>query len=426
MQTQTPFTKKSLEMLRPDLLKRLYVYDKRQPGLVLCVTPAGTKSYQIYKRAGGNDGKPIRVTLGRFTDLSIEQARNLAKLQLAEIAKGKHPNREKRAQRAKGVTLKEVFDDYLKARNNLKPGTVFDYNRIINESFKDWQPKAMRSITRDSVENRHQSLGKRSRARANNSMRLLRALFNYAAGKYEDAEGHSLFPDNPVKRLSHTRSWYEINRRQTLIRAHDLEAWFLAAMSLKSEAGGEQAETIRDYLIFLLLTGLRREEGAKLQWKQIDFVGRTLTITDTKNKAPHTLPLSDHLHSMLKVRKAYSDSIYAGDDAKNNPARNYVFPGTGKNGHIINASKQIAKVSTLSGVPFTLHDLRRTFITIAESLDIPAYALKQLLNHKNKNDVTAGYIIVDVERLRKPMQGITDFILKSAGLMESSPVVAIK
>jgi integrase len=52
------------------------------------------------------------------------------------------------------------------------------------------------------------------------------------------------------------------------------------------------------------------------------------------------------------------------------------------------------KVAELSGVPFTIHDLRRTFITIAESLDIPAYALKRLLNHATTNFVTADYIIL--------------------------------
>ncbi|HAU0884427.1 TPA: integrase, partial [Legionella pneumophila] len=66
----------------------------------------------------------------------------------------------------------------------------------------------------------------------------------------------------------------------------------------------------------------------------------------------------------------------------------------------------------LSGVSFTVHDLRRTFATTAESLDLPAYALKRLLNHKMNNDVTAGYIMRDVERLRKPMQRITDFLIR--------------
>ena len=72
----------------------------------------------------------------------------------------------------------------------------------------------------------------------------------------------------------------------------------------------------------------------------------------------------------------------------------------------------VLKVVELSGVSFTLHDLRRTFATIADSLDLSAYALKRLLNHKMGNDVTAGYIMRDVERLRKPMQQITNFLIK--------------
>jgi len=65
-----------------------------------------------------------------------------------------------------------------------------------------------------------------------------------------------------------------------------------------------------------------------------------------------------------------------------------------------------------------VHDLRRTFITVAESLDISAYAVKRLVNHKMSNDVTAGYIVNDVERLRKPMQSITDYFLVQ---IESKP-----
>lgn len=49
----------------------------------------------------------------------------------------------------------------------------------------------------------------------------------------------------------------------------------------------------------------------------------------------------------------------------------------------------------LSGDPFTFHDLHRTMI--AERLDLSAYALKHLLNHKMNNNLTAGYIMRDVE-----------------------------
>ncbi|KTD63444.1 phage integrase [Legionella shakespearei DSM 23087] len=48
--------------------------------------------------------------------------------------------------------------------------------------------------------------------------------------------------------------------------------------------------------------------------------------------------------------------------------------------------------------------------SFADSLDLPAYALKRLLNHKMNNDVTAGYIMKDVERLRKPMQQVANFL----------------
>jgi len=81
----------------------------------------------------------------------------------------------------------------------------------------------------------------------------------------------------------------------------------------------------------------------------------------------------------------------------------------------------MAKVTKLSDVKFTLHDLRRTFTTVAESLDISAYALKRLLNHKIKNDVTFDYIIKDVERLRKPMQQITNYLLDCMQELEKTP-----
>ena len=53
--------------------------------------------------------------------------------------------------------------------------------------------------------------------------------------------------------------------------------------------------------------------------------------------------------------------------------------------------------------------------TYAEMQDVPHYALKKLANHKT-TDITARYIQADVERLREPMQRITDFITQKAGI----------
>lgn len=107
-------------------------------------------------------------------------------------------------------------------------------------------------------------------------MRLLRALFNFAAGQYEDTQGKSLITENPVKRLSQTRAWYRVERRQSFIKAHELAAWYLGVQQL-------QNEVLRDYLLLIILTGLRRQEAATLRWDQVDLNAKTLTVLDTKN-----------------------------------------------------------------------------------------------------------------------------------------------
>jgi integrase len=94
----------------------------------------------------------------------------------------------------------------------------------------------------------------------------------------------------------------------------------------------------------------------------------------------------------------------------------FVFPGHGVRGHLISPKKSKAKVIEATGIWFSLHDLRRTFTTIAESLDIPAYALKRMLNHSDGSDVTAGYIVGNVERLREPMQKVTDYLMRAMNI----------
>ena len=79
-------------------------------------------------------------------------------------------------------------------------------------------------------------------------VRLLRALFNFAAGEYEDSNGKSLISENPVKRLSHTRAWYQIDRKQTVIKTHELPAWFKAVMEVKNERSTGKSSILMSYL----------------------------------------------------------------------------------------------------------------------------------------------------------------------------------
>ncbi|HVV69024.1 MAG TPA: integrase family protein [Gammaproteobacteria bacterium] len=367
-------------------------YDDVMKGFGVRVTSGGTKAFFVEKLV---QGKLRRITLGRYPELTAEQARREGQKLLGKIATGIDPIAEKKEARVKVITLKQVFEDYLNARKTLKPSTVFDYQRVMREAFADWQSKPLLSISKDMITKRHTQLGERSKARANLAMRYLRAIFNFAAGEYEDAKGQSLITENPIRRLSQTRAWYKVNKRQSFIKAHELFLWYREVVNV-------QNTVLRDYLLLLLFTGLRREEAMTLKWEQIDLMAQTLTLPDPKNHQPHILPLSDFLLELLIKRKEEA-------------LGEYVFPGTGAKGYLVDPRKQVAKVIEASGVSFMLHDLRRTFITIAESLDISAYAVKRLVNHKMNHDVTAGYIVSDVERLRKPMQQITDYIVGQIG-----------
>lgn len=206
------------------------------------------------------------------------------------------------------MTLEEVFQGYLNARKSLKPKTLYDYKNMMRLAFPDWRKKTLLSITKDKVVKYHEKLGlKHGPAYANHAMRVLRALFNFAIGQYEDVAGRSLITENPVRWLSQARACYRVERRQTFIKSHELAAWSQGVMDL-------QNETLRDYLMLVLFTGLRRQEAAQLQWSQVDLKAKTLTISDTKNRETHTLPLSDFLHRLLARRQQSSTNDYVFSD----------------------------------------------------------------------------------------------------------------
>ncbi|MGH8558647.1 MAG: tyrosine-type recombinase/integrase [Methylococcales bacterium] len=394
------FTKKLIEALDIPTTGRAYAKDLKVPGLLIQITPTGTKSFQVFRRV---NGKPVRVTLGRYPDLTIEQARRKALNVLSDLADGVNPNDEKKAERAKAVTLNEALEDYFKARPGLKATTTKDTRIAFAATFSDWLDKPICEISRDRVETRHRAFGKnRSEARANLAFRYLRSVLNFAIDRYRDSENNPILQSNPVSILK--RSWFRVERRRTVLKPYEISPWWKAVENLPNRIAG-------DYFKLLILTGLRREEALSLVWADIDLKTRTLTVRNTKNRTDHTLPLTEYLLELFEQRCRESGN-------------EFVFSGS--RGRLSNLRYALDFVKSTSGVSFTPHDLRRTFATIADSLDTPGYALKALLNHKTGSDVTAGYVVVTPERLQEPMRKITDYVLKAAGVKESAEVIGLE
>jgi len=60
----------------------------------ITVTSNNIKSFIVYRKTYG---KPERFTLGKYPDLSIENARNMAEEVNGQIAQGQNPNQQKKS-----------------------------------------------------------------------------------------------------------------------------------------------------------------------------------------------------------------------------------------------------------------------------------------------------------------------------------------
>lgn len=364
------------------------------------------KTYIVEKKVLG---KTVRSTIGLHGNLTLAQARDIARDKLAQMSQGINPNNEKKkaiaAEKAKSdlskskPTLKQAFDNYL-FHKTLKPRSVKDYTIVVDDYLKEWQDIKLDDISRSMIQAKHSELSQRSKAQANMAMRVFRAIYNYSVEHYLDENDKPILDaHNPIKTLNAKNAWNKIRRRKTYINEDQLPDWIKAVFQYQDR--GQQLETNRDFLLTLILTGFRRDECESLPWSSIDLKYGRITSVDPKNGEPHTLPMGDFLFALMKKRHSQAKT-------------EWVFPSAkSKSGHIVNISKVRQKINDSCGVKFSFHDLRRTFGSIAENLDYGKYTIKRLLNHKEDDDrdVTAGYVQVSDKKLREAMNAIEDIVL---------------
>ncbi|MBW2710042.1 MAG: tyrosine-type recombinase/integrase [Deltaproteobacteria bacterium] len=368
--------------------QKLY-WDLELTGFGLLVS----KSSKSFLYQGRVLGKSIRATIGKFPIISTSEARKAAHKGLSDMSFGINPRAKALDARLKSITLREVAVDFFDSRP-LKESTIKGYKQVINTTYKSYLSKPISDITEKVIMNTHKELIRQNKgAYANLVGRVMRSIINFAIGKYK-SDGVSIMLFNPVNVLSETRVWGRKIRRTGYLKPYILKDWFC-------QVDKEANPVVRDYMKFSLFTGLRLSESASLKWSDISLKDRSFVIPDPKNHKPLELPLSDQLYEIISRRKFVSESVF-------------VFPSKrAKSGHIEEPKKNVKAVAESICYHFTMHDLRRTFVTYAESLDISTYAVKALVNHSmSGTDTTGGYIQISVDRLREPMQKISDYIIK--------------
>jgi len=380
------------QLARPSVGREIY-WDSKIPGF--CVRVSQTlKTYFAVRRV---NGKVQWVRLGTHDQMTPGVARKKAEAELGKIGKGINVNEEKREaerkrraadlekKRQKSITLQAVLDQYLTENDQLRANTRQSYRGVIEKHLKSWLDRPITEISPDMVTSKHAEIKKKSPSQADKAMRVLRLLFNSRDDLIE----------NPTKRLTKKKKWAGAKRRQTVIKPSELPAWYEAVMGYSSPVAS-------DALLLYLLTGLREGELLTLRWSaDVDMEDKTFTIRSeiSKNHRAHTLPMSEQIFNIFNRRLALREN-------------QWVFPGQGPQGHLRETRRAVEAVTNQSGVSFCLHDLRRTFASFAEQE--ASYAmLKRLLNHSAGSDVTMGYLVITAEELRRPMQMISDRIMRA-------------
>ena len=300
------FTKTKLESLPPAERGQVEYGDTIVNGLRIRIGTSGVKSFCISRK---RNGKFIRATLGRFPDLTIDNARAKALEMLGGVATtGRNPNVEKRVNEKASVTLADALDAYIKNRGHrLKPTTEKQYSAILQNYSGDWMKQSLASISRERVEHRHKAVtdgsvwfgadketlragvGTGSKAQADLWARTLRAVYRFAHDHYRDEEGITLLPDPPTLVLSTKRQWHGTVRKTERIRTHDFARWLnaVAVVRDKAEEGRDDvAAAICDAVEMSMFTGLRKSEIFELTWDRVNIGGRYFWIDTTKNGDP--------------------------------------------------------------------------------------------------------------------------------------------
>ena len=373
------FTKAAL-LKAPDALKgkKDYYYDDKEKGLMMAVTPAGTKTFYLYKRI---DGKPERLLLGRFPDISIENARKAAQAAKGEIAIGQNPQKAKRAIRSE-MTFLALFSEYMEKYSKVhKKSWAYD-EREVNKFLSRWFKRKISAIEKPEVERLHAKIGKENGIyQANRLLERIRSIFNKAIDWGWEGQN----PAFGIKK-------FKEKSRDRFLQPDELPRFFEALAN-------EPNEVARDFFMISLLTGARKANTLAMRWQDINFTTETWRIEETKNAEPQTVHLPKQAVEILTERKWHSESPW-------------VFPGKGASGHFADPKKAWTRILKEAGIEnLRIHDLRRTLGSYQAATGANGYIIGKSLGHKSQQS-TAIYARLNLDPVRESVNKATDAILE--------------
>lgn len=419
-----------------------YLWDEDMPRLAVRARPSGAKSF-LFK--GALNYQSIRITIGSVDAWTIEAAREEARRYQRMIDEGKDPRDvlrqevearkadeaarqaaadvEKEELRRQAVTVGEAWAAYVTARSHKwgdshkrdhekailpggeritrgrkkgqgeysLPGMV---HSLLLEPLKDLTPGRMATWMQEN--------NARGPTEAAKNFRLVRAFLGWCAERPEYA---GLVRADACSTSEVRDQVRTAKAKGDSLQREQLPLWFEHVRKLGNPVHAA-------YLQTALLTGARREEVSGLRWEDVDFQWKSLTIRD-KVEGQRVIPLTPYVATLLA---ALPRRMVIRDGEK--VSLPWVFSSpSAASGRLQEPLKPHKNAMAAAGLPpLTLHDLRRSFGTLAEWVECPVGVVAQIQGHKPSALAEKHYRRRPLDLLRMWHVKIEAWILEQAGI----------
>jgi integrase len=336
------------------------VFDSATPGFGFRLSANRTGLWIARARFGDHR---VKITIGTYPEKKLSAARAEAHAALRDIREGKDPRAEKAARKAAvaagKTTVGELADRWLDeyVRKKLKPRTIADYERLVEDRIKPrFGALPVATITKSDVISWHASMANTPR-RANYTVATFRALMTFA-------EDVGLRPpnSNPVKKLK----MYREGTRERFLSEEEIGK--AADAITVAEAAGKIGPYAAAGLRLALFTGARSGEIVAAEWSHVDWQRKVIRLPDSKTNDARTIHLSEAALEVLRSLPHFGSYVVAGR-YKNEPHQNL--------------SRAWIVARAYGGLDdVRLHDLRHSFASLAAGRGVSLYVIGKLLGHK--------------------------------------------
>lgn len=368
-----------------------WYFDSEIGGFALRVRAGGGKSFYIRYRTKGNRTFK-KLHLGPFVRGSVEQARKLARKEMARISLGADPAGDRRAAKL-GERVYDLFPRFLQfLRSRSKPWTLQQYSQLYRQHIGPHLGKAkVADLSRQDIARLHAFLASTPTA-ANRTVAVLSSFLAWAIK--QGFRGQS----NPCLGLDK----YPESKKGRRLNPEEYQRLWEALEGLQTECSAHR--TTFAMVKLLLLTGLRPNEASELRWGEIDRQGGWIHLRDSKT-GESGRPLSDHAACILGelTPAGPEDRVFGGQDGQSLYwTLQRLWPKL---------------IRPRAGLPAEtrLYDLRHSFLTTGAAEGISAPILKQVAGHSSIN-TTQYYIHVGgAKPVKEAAERITSSIAAAWG-----------